>query len=323
MKLKVPALYSQRDSQWSSVILGNNPPTAVDQYNHPYNLYWYACLISCLGMYVGKNPQQINTILTPNGFQKDNGVFIWSQSTLLGLTQTYLSPRYEAAVTAQGLQKIKDLLDAGFPLVCEIDFNPNTQGEEQHYVLINGYEGDKIFACDPWTGTQIDLDLYGGPARAILQFRAYDKKLDQDTVVSVETQITQLREERDRNWNWFVAVCNALKTGANVDTAVAEATKLLTIEQAVLDKDRQLADVQKKANDLEAQLSQKDKDIQSVRDQATTLTVEIGKLQQEVDALTKRNQEDLQQIKDLQDAAKITQSLTGFRKVIFDLFFRR
>jgi len=135
--------------------------------------------------------------------------------------------------------------------------------------------------------------------------------------------IDQLRVERDRNWDWFVAVCNALKTGANVDTAVAEATKLLTIEQAVLDKDRQLAEVQKQAQDLQGQLDLKDKAIEDVHQQSVTLTVEIGKLQQEVESLTKQTAEEQQQIKDLSDAAKITQSITGFRKVLFDWFFRK
>lgn len=138
----------------------------------------------------------------------------------------------------------------------------------------------------------------------------------------LQAQLDQLRLERDRNWEWFVAVCNALKTGANVDTAVAEATKLLTIEQAVLDKDRQLAEVQKQTQDLQGQLDLKDKAIEDVHQQAVTLTVEIGKLQQQVDALTKQTAEEQQQIKDLSDAAKITQRITGLRKWVFDKFFR-
>lgn len=141
-------------------------------------------------------------------------------------------------------------------------------------------------------------------------------------IPDLEGQLNQMRTERDRNWNWFVSVCNALKTGANVDTAVAEATKLLTIEQAVLDKDRQLAEVQKQATDLQAQLDLKVKAIDEAQAQALTLTVEVGKLQQAVDSLTKQTTEEQQQIKDLSDAAKITQSITGFRKWIFDKFFR-
>jgi hypothetical protein len=141
-------------------------------------------------------------------------------------------------------------------------------------------------------------------------------------IPDLQAQIDQLRADRDRNWEWFVSVCNALKTGANVDTAVAEATKLLTIEQAVLDKDRQLAEVQKQAIDLQAQLDLKVKAIDEAQAQALTLTVEIGKLQQAVDSLTKQTTEEQQQIKDLSDAAKITQSLTGFRKILFNWLFR-
>src|SRR5258706_2344896 len=104
----------------------------------------------------------------------------------------YLSPRYEGPVTTQGLARIREALDAGLPVLSEIDFNPNTNGEEQHYVLICGYDGDKLYAADPWVGKIIDLDVYGGPTRAVIQFRIYDKKLEKDdgtTTIPVDTKV--------------------------------------------------------------------------------------------------------------------------------------
>jgi hypothetical protein len=170
MKLNTPLL-SQRDSRWGSIFLGNN--TVL-----PYNIYNYGCLITCLASYVNKTPAQVNQILKDNGgFEKNNGNFYWGKSTVLGLNQTYLSPSYTGLATAQGLQKIKDFLDQGYPLLCEVDFNPNTKYEEMHFVLIIGYEGDSIYAMDPWVGEIVNLSVYGGPQRAIIQFRAYDKSI--------------------------------------------------------------------------------------------------------------------------------------------------
>lgn len=181
--LNVPLL-SQRDSRWSSIILGNN------KLGSKYTIGNFGCLITCFSMYISKTPDQVNLSLKQNGgFTSDGGDFIWSKSTVLGLGQTYLSPRYTGPVTVQGLVKVKELLDQNLPIVCEVDFNPNTDGEEQHYVLLIGYEGDKIFAADPWVGEIINLDVYGGPQRAIIQFRAYDKALKPATAPVVSPTI--------------------------------------------------------------------------------------------------------------------------------------
>lgn len=172
--LKPLLLLSQRDSKWANILLGFNT-------NLPYTLGNFGCLITCLSMYIGKLVNETNDILKANqAFAKDSGEFIWGKSSALGLNQTYLSPRYTDAVTAQGFQKIKELIDAGFPLLCEVDFNPNTSGEEMHFVLIIGYKDDNFYAADPWVGEIINLSVYGGAARAIIQFRAYDKTLSTD-----------------------------------------------------------------------------------------------------------------------------------------------
>jgi len=173
-KLKIPARQSQRDSRWASVLLGYNT-------NAVYNIGNYGCLITCFANYLGKTPIEINDILKANqGFEKDSGNFIWLKSTVLGLTEVYSSPRYDDAVSTQGLAKMKQLIDEGRPLIAEIDFNPATIVEDMHFVLIHGYDETKeetFFAIDPYTGTEIDLSVYGGVRRTLYRFRAYDKTL--------------------------------------------------------------------------------------------------------------------------------------------------
>lgn len=182
MKLKIVS-FAQRDSLWSNILLGYN--TSI------YTIGGYGCLITCLASYLKsldtqETPATVNKRLIDNqGFQSGTGNFIWTKSTVLGLTQTYLSPYYSNLVTDQGVQKAKDLLDQGYPLLTEVDFNPATYGEEMHFVLLCGYEGDVFYCMDPWQGNVVTLDNYGGFKRGVLQFRAYDKILAKQDVESI------------------------------------------------------------------------------------------------------------------------------------------
>lgn len=173
-------LYSQRDSRWSGIYLGDN--TAL-----PYTIGNYGCLITCLSSYIDKAPNETNALLRDNKAFQNGGLFIWSKSTLLGLNQTYVSPRYDGPVTDQGIAKLKDILDQGYPALCEVDFNPNTSGEEMHFVLILRHDGDSFYAMDPWVGQIVNLSVYGGIKRAVIQFRSYDKKLDLNLPVPTTT----------------------------------------------------------------------------------------------------------------------------------------
>jgi hypothetical protein len=164
-------LLSQLDQRWANILLGYNSAK-------PYTIGNFGCLITCLSSYVDKTPPKVNELLKANGgFAAGSGNFIWGKSSVLGLTEQYVSPRYTGPVTTQGLQKLKDILDAGYPVLCEVDFNPNTSGEEMHFVLIIRHEGDSFYAMDPWVGEIVNISVYGGPQRAIIQFRQYDKKL--------------------------------------------------------------------------------------------------------------------------------------------------
>lgn len=181
-KLKTPLKQSQRDSRWANVMLGFNT-------SQPYTIGNYGCLITSFANYIGKTPLEVNEILKANQGFVSGGLFIWAKSIALGLKEVYCSPRYEDAVSTQGLNKMKALLDEGRPLIAEIDFNPNTIQEDMHFVLVIGYDETKeetFIALDPWTGTEIDLSVYGGVRRTLYQFRAYDKTLPFDTPVVID-----------------------------------------------------------------------------------------------------------------------------------------
>ncbi len=172
-KLKIPLKQSQKDPRWANVLLGYNTDAT-------YNIGNYGCLITCFANYLGKTPVEINDILKANQGFVQGGLFVWSKSTVLGLNEVYCSPRYNDLVSTQGLTKMKQLIDEGRPLICEIDFNPTTTQQEMHYLLVHSYDETKedvFYAIDPYTGTEIDLSVYGGVRRTLYQFRAYNKTL--------------------------------------------------------------------------------------------------------------------------------------------------
>lgn len=184
-RLKVKLL-SQRNPAWASQLLGYNK-------SEPYTLGNFGCLITCLASQLGKDPVYVNkTLKDNNGFTANGGDFYWGKSTVLGLNQKYLSPKWSGPMPTSQIQKIKEFIDQGYPLLTEVDFNPNTTYEEMHFILICGYDGDNILAMDPWVGEIINLSNYGGSTRAIIQYRVYDLKLPLES----ETIITNMDTDR-------------------------------------------------------------------------------------------------------------------------------
>jgi uncharacterized coiled-coil protein SlyX len=71
----------------------------------------------------------------------------------------------------------------------------------------------------------------------------------------LQTALDQCRVDRDRNWNYFVSVCDALGVGANVDVAVAEAKKLIEVDDKLILSEKKVEESQVKIADLENKLS--------------------------------------------------------------------
>lgn len=85
--------------------------------------------------------------------------------------------------------------------------------------------------------------------------------------IDLQSQLDQCREERDRNWNWFVQLCEALGVGAIVEQAVAEIKKLITLEDSYNQKDKQYQEAQTQISSLQSQVSKLQSDISIVQDQ--------------------------------------------------------
>lgn len=298
MKLKVPKLYSQRNSLWSSILLGYN--------TSKYTIGSDGCLITSFGMYVDKTPDEVNKLLKDNGgYAAGGGLFIWSKSTVLGLNQVYQSPYYSDAVTSQGLSKMRSLLDEGRPLICHVDFNPSTVSDEMHWILVYGYDDNDIFyAKDPWSGTDITLDVYGGVKRAVIEWKAYDKILSKDTGVD---EMTQCRTDRDQNHNDRMALYEELGfTGVfNRTIAVEKIRQLLALEKSFVQKDEQLKIANEKIDTLEEKVKKAEENLTKFADESTKT----------IQTLTEENQSHLRAIQELKDTM-IDPSEWGANKLI-------
>jgi uncharacterized protein YoxC len=305
MKLKLPGKFGQRNPQWANELLGYNT-------NPAYSIGGYGCLITSFGCYVNKNPHDVNELLKANnGYAPGTGNFIWSKCTVLGLNQVYQSPYYSDPVTTQGITKMKALLDEGRPLITHIDFDPSDSDDDQHWIIVFGHDdGEVFYAHDPWTDTDITLDVYGGVRRCVYEWRAYDKLLAKDDVVDCETVLTTVRLERDRNWDYFVKVCDALGVGANVDQAVIEVKKLIALEDSYNQKDKQISDLQSKLDEVTDKAAKLIVALNNVQDELNVKQNEYEQLQKENTELQKTVIDKVAEVKSLSEAVQeLTASL--------------
>lgn len=314
MKLDVRT-QSQRDTRWGSQILGYNT-------NPVYNIYGYGCLITSLGNYVGKAPDEVNQLLKDNGgFVAGSGNFIWGKSTVLGITQTYLSPYYNDAVSAQGITKIKELIGQGLPLICEVDFNPADTIKQQHFVLLSGVDDvGNVLVVDPWEG-QWETWSEAACKRNIYQFRAYDKVVAKDTVgeqvCMPKGQADDFNRVKD-GWNQLRVKLNVED---NVTVVLSEVDKLIKYEDAVVDKDNQLSDAQTQINELRSQITQLQADNATLAAEASVLTVKASELEKKYMGATVNYEAALAKIKSLEDAI-VTPVFRGWKKALVDLLKR-
>lgn len=179
MKLKLKTRFSQRDQRWASRSLGFNAPGSE------YTIGNYGCLITSLCNYINATtgraitPDQINERLKEiKAFTFGTGLYHWDQLHKLfdGALLHYISPRFENPLTNPDLQKLRDFIDKGYMPILEIDFDPLKEGQQMHFVLLHGYEGEEFFIHDPWTGEETLLSIYGDEKISVYSYKIYALK---------------------------------------------------------------------------------------------------------------------------------------------------
>ena len=132
-------LYSQRNSQWSSIKMGNTTST----------LGKFGCLVTACGMAVNLDPAKTNELFTQNGVYSGDLVQ-W------GKISAALPVKPVAVPVAWSQAKAEALVMQGKLLLCHVDFDGViTTPNDMHWVLLRGDRLD-----DPWTGLEYGWERY-------------------------------------------------------------------------------------------------------------------------------------------------------------------
>lgn len=135
-----------------------------------------------------------------------------------------------------------------------------------------------------------------------------------------QEELDKVRAERDANWNLFLGIAEKLKKPAQKDIVYSELDQLLTTEQKLLDKDKDI-----KAKDLV--IDQLKKEIQEMEEQVSGLYSANKESQEQIQGLTDKlkDQEDImrrlgERIEELKKAQPVT-DMTAAQ--LFALFLKK
>lgn len=310
-------IYGQRDSRWSNILLGFNT-------SPPYTIGNYGCLISCFAMYLkalgrDETPATVNEkVKAVNGFVS-GGNLVWSAiEQVYGIKCMYQSPYYDGPLTVQGKAKMKALLDEKHPLITHVDFDPNDPDDDMHWILVTGYSGDIFYCNDPWTGTNVPVDVYGGSIeRAVIEFRAYDPVITGETATTdtCQVELDKARIARDSHWNELMFLFSGIGCTGDYSHKVAE-ERLKTIsnfEDQIRADEKAIKAAQSQAEELRLKLDEQ-------RGLNTTLqqkfeeyvkdnNMKITEFQGEIQKLTVNNTDLVKQVEVLKKQVESTPSL--------------
>ena len=158
--MTVPVM-SQQDPAWGAAPLGTSATDTIAS---------SGCAITSVTMmlrYYGMNtdPGALNSWLTANGGYAFDDALVWDSIT------AYTGGRVAFSQwTGADLGLIQSQLDAGRPVVAEVQLNGN-----QHFVLITGYTANAgLQINDPWFADSVNFsDRYGDPATGIVSIRTF------------------------------------------------------------------------------------------------------------------------------------------------------
>lgn len=275
MKVVLPTLYSQWDPRWSQDKIGSD----VGQND---NLYNYGCIITCLAMvckYYGKDedPGTLNKKL------KDAGAFTNSDLyTPGGLTKIYKVIKEDRTATPSLLTdaqvgQIRSSLDAGFPVIIGIDYNPKTVEYDSHFVLVVDYnpadENDLTIA-----------DPLGGKLHSLKDYLGWFKPNSRNTIESysifsgsVPTQSNGLPPNYPdiiyKSTQWDI-VCGSLNLGK------PESTPAGSVDTVIAGYKSRQTDLTNKLNDAGKDLAQANQEIANREEQVSRLKVQVTEADQ-------------------------------------------
>lgn len=128
---------------------------------------------------------------------------------------------------------------------------------------------------------------------------------------SLQAELDKTRVERDRNWNYFAAICDKLKITTNIDLALTEIEKLLTYEDIVRQKDKQLSEAEQQIQALKDSTQVKEGEYAQIKD-------EVKVLQDKINGLVEDNQIHIKEIEQLKQNVN-QPTLSGWKLIVYKL----
>ena len=194
---------NQRDPLWAKVILGDNT-------DPQFTIGGYGCLITCLAMvscYYGhpETPNSLNEKLKKAKKFTNGGFYVWGGLTAIDSDIQEKATLTPAKLTDAQIKEVKKSIDAGYPVMCQIDFQPLTATPDMHYILLIGYSDEDFTMADPWTGTIAPLAVYLKATKptvrdTIEQYYIYTGKVPVQAPSELETvkkALTDMTTDRD------------------------------------------------------------------------------------------------------------------------------
>lgn len=194
--ISLPQVFSQRDGRWANKKLGTGSTT----------IGGFGCLLSCMAMlckYYGKDtdPDRLNESLKAvDGFTSGN-LYEWYTGVPVIYTDIKCTKIKDTPfnLTKVHWDEIDAELNAGRPVVAEVDFIPETSKEDMHFVLIlSGSQGEYQVA-DPWYGDISNLRRYGEPKVTIQRYVFHSGPVPQTTseLDQVKAQLEELKKAHE------------------------------------------------------------------------------------------------------------------------------
>lgn len=287
MKIQLPKTYSQNDPAWRYKTLGNRG-TIGD----------YGCLLTCVAMvvtYFGheETPATLDDhLIQSNGFANGN-LFVWGAIPNIYKDIAYQGQTQTPDALSQGqMQKIKDALDKGFPVILQIDTVPATAAFDEHWILAIGYDGDDFIVQDPWDGATKRITSWGiAPQKLIYAFAYYSgtptvtiiaspkpqTPTNNGNGISVDSQTFQKLVGKATQWDVIAASLSIDSQDASGGQKAVDAVQKLQLQIATISQGKDassnmVSQLQSANSLLQSQLS-------SLQSQYTTLQQQYSSLQ--------------------------------------------
>lgn len=172
-------IYKQCDPRWGNSQLGTSNSTLCKE----------GCLVTCLADLAGMTPPKANSKLTFTNKKLVN----WTSANNLGLRFVSRVRSYDNSAVLEAIKKY------GYCLV-EVDYDGNAQTRDTHWVIFIG--GGLLL--DPLTGQRHRTSKYP----ELIGFAIIEggwQHTDVGEEKYTEEQMTEVRLERDKNWDLYKA----------------------------------------------------------------------------------------------------------------------